>query len=54
MSTGGTPANAAAAGVLADTGVTAESGQTSQHSGPTVTTKATAKSGGSHTSISLH
>ena len=53
MSTGGPPANAAAAGVLADTGVTTESGQTSQHSGPAVTAKATAKSGRSHTSISL-
>ena len=54
MSAGGA-ANAAAAGVLTDTtGVTAESGQTSQHSGPAVATKATAKSGRSHTSISLH
>ena len=53
MSTGGPPANAAATGVLADPGVTAESGQTSQHSGPAVATKATAKSGRSHTSISL-
>ena len=59
MSTGGPGHATSAAGVLVDTGVpTPESAQTSHHpsAGPDVTPAkaATTKSGGRHTSISLH